>query len=295
MALGLLLDIGGSGGAEKAQFGFVDLQRLVPALAIGQVIFALLFRPDQGHGGGIELLARYEIRDHAHRASGATVDRFAARDQLHGVAQACDAGHADRAAPTGEHAEFDLRKAELRLGTGRHDPPIAPDRQFGAAADAHAVDGCEAHVSRFGKPGEQLAAARGDGHGLLGRGILGGGEFAQVGAGDENAGFGRPEDQPGKVLATFELIQQRFQLFQYRLREYIGPFARRVEGNDGDIGFGPGQLQRWIGHTAIPSGSFQPRAALVKLSRLGADAKNFVSALLLPRRGRSRAHSMEKF
>ena len=59
----------------------------------------------------------------------------------------------------GIDAELDFGKADLGLGVVGHDAAIAPHGQFGAAADATAVDGRHGDEREMRQPLKQLAAA----------------------------------------------------------------------------------------------------------------------------------------
>ena len=97
-------------------------------------------------------------------------------DQVQRGGGAGEAGQALRAAAAREQAQVDLRQADLRRGRG--DPVVGAERDFEAAAQRGAVDGCDDGLGGIIQDGEDRGSR------VL-RGVAA--ELGDVRAGDEGA------------------------------------------------------------------------------------------------------------
>ena len=234
MPVGLLLDVARRGGAQKPELGFARSSiGCAPALAVLQILRpTLLLGADQPMAAVQQPVGAAPRRWPVPSGGRSGVDRFAAGDHFDGIAQADDPRRAGGAAPAGKQPQLHFGKAELRFGVVGHDPPIAPDGQFGPAADANAVDRRHGDERQSSTAAANSVRPRWHMATICSRGTSNdGGELAQVGAGDERARLARANDQAGQVARAFPARRDAARIPRAPRRQHVGSLAdRRTSG-----------------------------------------------------------------
>src|SRR5205814_3037033 len=109
-----------------------------------------------------------------------------------------------RAAPRGENAEVHFGETDLRFRVVGHHAPIAGERELASAAETCAIDRGDFDLRQFRKAMQRLLSESRVLLRLLD--VRGDGEFADVSAGDEDAGLRRGDDDFLDVAGALELI-----------------------------------------------------------------------------------------
>ena len=178
-----------------------------------------------------ETIARHRVENDAELAGSTCRDGFARRDQFGRQAGADETGEPLRAAPAGDDADLRFGKTDLDLRMAAGQAIVEAERQLQAAADAGAVDEHDRRARQFRKPGDDFVTAADEPTGLCGGR---GGEFLDVGAGDEHAWLAAPEDDAMQVRRRLQLREDLGELRENGGAERVRLAAGQVERDDGD-------------------------------------------------------------
>ena len=197
--------------------------------------FERFFVPNFPRANVFAQLSRDRLRDDlVHEADllrALAVEDLPREDDVEGVREADDPRQARRAAPRRQDAELDLGKADLGLLRVGREPPVHRERRLAAAAHAGAVDGGDRRERQVRELAEDPLPAP-DRLGI--RVPVGLRDLVHVGAGDEDVGLGRDEEERLHVGPLREVVEDALELPHDGRRVLVHLLAGRVEDEDGE-------------------------------------------------------------
>jgi hypothetical protein len=234
LALGLGQHLGPGDGEDKRLLVLAQADRLLLAPAGLLPVTRLLGPAQQPQRLLLQPFGGNRVKDDAQFAGPDGADALAAADHFGGQGRADDARQPLRAAPAGEEPHLDLGKADVGFRVGAGDPEVKAQGHLQPAAHAGALDGRHGGIGQGFKAGDDFEAALGNLPGLF-RSDLAAAQLFEVGAGDEHARLAAAQDEAAQVGPATQLPENGLELRQHRLAQGVGPAARLVERDDGDV------------------------------------------------------------